>query len=208
MRVAFADVVFDSEERTVTREGRPLHLSPKAFNLLALILEARPRVVGKQAIVDALWPDVVVEEANVRNLVAEVRTALGERAASAIVTLPRVGYAFRGSSVPATAGSRFALAIQGREYPLAEGISVVGRAPDCTLVVRGSGVSHHHLRISVDVRGAVLEDLGSKNGTWLNGTKVSGAVPLRNGDEILFGFVVARFADADEAHATTTVHYR
>jgi hypothetical protein len=205
MRLVFGDVAFDPDERTATRGGAPVHLSPKAFDLLALLVRNGPRAVRKQEILDTLWPDVFVEEANVRNLVAEVRAALGEFAARAVVTLPRVGYAFRSDGLPPAAGPRYVLFVHGREHPLAEGTTVVGRDGDCGIVVHDALVSRHHFRVVVDARGAFVEDLGSRNGTWRNGEKVGGAVEVRDGDEIRVGDAFLLVRTSGDGQRTTAV---
>src|SRR6266446_1295013 len=87
----FGELVFDSSARQVTRSAEPVHLAPKAFELIQLLIEERPRAIRKTELMDRLWPDVVVEEANLKNLVAEIRAALG---AQTIRTVQRYGYAF------------------------------------------------------------------------------------------------------------------
>ncbi len=205
MRLLFGDVAFDSDERIATRAGAPVHLSPKAFDLLALLVRNAPRAVKKQEILDALWPDVVVEEANVRNLVAEVRAALGASAAPAVVTLPRVGYAFRARSLPPAAAPRYSLFVNGRTHPLREGETVVGRAEDCGIVVHDTLVSRSHFRVLVDGRRALVEDLGSRNGTWLNGRRANGPVEIRDGDELRAGDAVLLVRETRDWDGTTAV---
>ena len=92
MRAEFGEFVFDSATREVTRRGQVVRLAPKAFDLLQILIEERPRAVRKEELRERLWPDVVVDEANLKNLVGEIRSALGEE--KIIRTLPRFGYAF------------------------------------------------------------------------------------------------------------------
>jgi len=61
---------------------------------------------------------------------------------------------------------------------------VLGREKDCDIVIPMRQVSRHHSRISPESEGAIIEDLGSKNGTYLNGSLVKEALPLTDGDEI------------------------
>lgn len=70
----------------------------------------------------------------------------------------------------------------------------IGRMPDCDLVVEDESVSKHHARIQWDagIRAALLEDVGSSNGTFHNGSPIHGQVSLYSGDELTFGTV--RFA--------------
>ena len=57
MKVAFGPFTFDAGTRQLLRDGRELHLSPKAFDLLLLLLERRPAVVSKAEVLARIWPD-------------------------------------------------------------------------------------------------------------------------------------------------------
>lgn len=112
MRHRFRDFVFDSDRRQIERAGQPLRLSPKAFQLLELLIEAQPRPVPKSELIRRLWPDTHVEEGNLKGLVAEIRAALGEDdpRLSVIRTVHRLGYAFdAATSAPPASPRRFAL---------------------------------------------------------------------------------------------------
>jgi DNA-binding winged helix-turn-helix (wHTH) protein len=96
MRVQFGPFVFDSETRELLEGGRPLHLSPKSFDLLQFLIEHRPAVVSKAALQDHVWPDTFVDEANVGNAVAEIRRVLGDdpKSPACVSTVSRRGYRF------------------------------------------------------------------------------------------------------------------
>ena len=97
MRTAFAGCVFDSGTRQVTgRSGGALAISPKAFQLLEALILARPKAVSKEDLHALLWPNTFVEEANLPNLVAELRSRLGDDARNPriIRTVQRFGYSF------------------------------------------------------------------------------------------------------------------
>jgi DNA-binding winged helix-turn-helix (wHTH) protein len=207
MKVGFSDLLFDPDTRTITRSGEPLHLSPKAFDLLALLIDARPRVVRKREIVDRLWPDVVVEEANVRNLIAEIRGVIADGNPSEwIRTLPRIGYAFCGDVRTAAARVACGLSAIDRDFTLTAGENVIGRADDCAVVIRASGVSRKHARITVSREGdALLEDLGSKNGTFLGRDRIAIPVVLHDGDRIRLGAAVLVFRSNASTKPTTTL---
>jgi predicted ATPase/DNA-binding winged helix-turn-helix (wHTH) protein len=103
-RCAFGDFVIDPGTRELLRAGRPVPLSPKAFQLLGILVESRPRALSKSELQDRLWPGTFVVEKNLTNLVGEIRAALGDAPAhpSFIRTVPRFGYAFldsRGAEV-------------------------------------------------------------------------------------------------------------
>src|SRR5262249_9896067 len=96
MRLHFGDYLIDTDARSLFRRGRPIHLTPKAFGLLALLAEKRPNAVSKPDLLRALWPDAFVSVGSLTNLVTEVRTALEEDARSPryIRTVHSFGYSF------------------------------------------------------------------------------------------------------------------
>src|SRR5262245_57445664 len=102
LRLRFGDCVFDGNTREVFRGDRLLAISPKAFALLELLLEARPAAVSKPDIHERLWPGIHVSEANLPNLVVELRAALGDdaRHPQMIRTVARFGYAFSADARP------------------------------------------------------------------------------------------------------------
>jgi pSer/pThr/pTyr-binding forkhead associated (FHA) protein len=75
----------------------------------------------------------------------------------------------------------------GRTQPVPEGETVFGRGSDCSVVVNVSAVSRAHARITVSGMGVTLQDLGSANGTRLNGQPITDPVPLRDDDEFQLG---------------------
>src|SRR5262249_28631493 len=85
----------------------------------------------------------------------------------------------------------------GKEMRLSKPITLVGRAVECTLVLRVPDVSTHHAQITLDTEQAVVEDLGSANGTFLNGRRVRKA-RLRDGDKLQFADHVFQVRIEDE----------
>lgn len=210
MQVAFSDFVFDAEARLLTRGGQPVHLSPKAFQLLAELIERRPAAVSKQELIDRLWPDVVVEETNLKVLIAEIRSALGDsgQVPKYIRTVHRFGYAFSAEAREQSRPDRLVAArlLHGeRAYPLWEGDNMLGRAPDCTVVLDWPGVSRHHALIRVSTGRISVEDLGSKNGTWLNDQRIYEPSDLGDGDRIRLGVVTLVLQSNPGARPTTTM---
>src|SRR6266545_3345467 len=96
MRVAFGRFAFDSGMRELLADGQSAHLSPKAFDVLKMLLERRPNVVAKQEISKAIWPNTFVGDAALNVVVAEIRRVLNDdpRTPKYIRTVHRVGYAF------------------------------------------------------------------------------------------------------------------
>ena len=98
MRVTFGACEFDSLRHELRVHGRPVPLSPRAFQLLALLLDRRPEVIAKGELLEQLWPGTFVSDASLHNLVTEVRAAIGDtpQASKLIRTVPRCGYGFIG----------------------------------------------------------------------------------------------------------------
>jgi len=214
LRVSFGDCVLDLERRQLVRGARDVHLTPKALDLLALLVAERPRAVAKTEIRDRLWPGTFVSESNLTTLVTELRAALGDAARSPryLKTVHRFGYAFCASAAELAgrppAGSRrgphFTLEWEGGEVALREGENVIGRQEDAAAWIESASVSRRHARIVVSGGRATLEDLGSKNGTFLGGLRITSAVVLADGEEIRVGAVPLYFRAFDAADSTQT----
>jgi DNA-binding winged helix-turn-helix (wHTH) protein len=207
MRVVFGDFALDLESRELRRADRPVHLSPKAFQLLELLVVDRPRAFSKSELLDKLWPSTFVVDANLSNLVGELRQALGDdpRKPRFVRTIQRFGYAFRDdarSSLPARPTGR--LTWRGGRADLAEGDHVLGRDDDLELRFDSSGVSRRHARIWVSGDEAVIEDLGSKNGTFVAERRITSPTRLGDGDEIRLGSVHITFRRIQRAASTRT----
>jgi DNA-binding winged helix-turn-helix (wHTH) protein len=196
MRLAFESCVFDSDTREVFRGGSVAPLSPKAFLLLGLLIENRPKAISKEQIRKRLWPDIFVSDANLGNLVAEIRAALNDDAQRPriIRTVRRFGYAFRARARPisekdpaTSASAVYRLLWRNREIELEPGENLLGRDRSAVAWVDDESVSRRHARIVIDDDGAILEDLGSKNGTALRGRKIRTPMKLQDKDVIKVG---------------------
>jgi len=196
----FGAFTFDAAARELRRAGAAVALSPKAFRLLEVLIEARPNPVTRDMLYATLWPDVVVEPGNLYGLVAEVR---GATETGVIRTVHRVGYAFAAIAVAEDA-ARFSILLGGDEIPLRSGENVIGRDPHDAVVIRAPEVSRHHARLVVSGTRVTLEDLGSKNGTYIGTHRVDGVAEVRAGDEILVGTVRMRLIAVDALAATAT----
>jgi DNA-binding winged helix-turn-helix (wHTH) protein len=199
MTFRFGNLTLDTESRALTRDGRPIAISPKAFKLLQVLLEERPRAIPKAELHRRLWPDTVVSEVNLPTLIAEIRQAIGDgaRAPEFIRTVYGYGYAFCGNAVAMSRDGRlavpsdqvFRLLWGQREVALSEGENILGRGTDSLVWIDAQSVSRRHARVMVASGLATLEDLGSKNGTFVNGVRLSSPVALRDGDELRIGQV-------------------
>lgn len=87
---------------------------------------------------------------------------------------------------------------------MVEGENVIGRDPDCTVRITSPRVSRRHARIVVDGTRATLDDLGSKNGTHLEGRAIDGPMDLADGDEISVGTAVFVFRAGETTGTTRT----
>ena len=215
MRVAFGACEFDTLRHELLRHGRPTPLSPKAFRLLEILLDRRPEALSKGELLDCLWPETSVSDAGLHNLVAELRAAIGDtpQAARFIRTVPRFGYAFHGDARPvspaptdvaerALAGPH--LLSRRREWRLSEGPNDIGRDPECAVSIDSPSVSRRHARLVVASGAATIEDLGSKNGTYVNKQRVSHAVAVEDGDQIRVGSVTMVFRCSGSLPSTMT----
>jgi len=205
----FGPFEFDSLRRQLLCKEREVHLTPKAFDLLAILLDAAPRVMPKREIHERLWPNGVVTDATLVGLVKELRRALADRDPQAplIRTVHRVGYAFAGRLTPSRKSNRESwrwLIAAGRRVPLLEVESTIGRDPLSTLQLDDSTVSRHHARITLQEAGATLEDLGSKNGTCVSGTPIAAPISLHDGDRISFGRINVTYRETSAALSTAT----
>ena len=202
MRLLFGRFTLDLGGRQLTCAGREIHLEPKAFDLLSALVEARPKALSKAELQERLWPATFVAEANLSNLVAEVRAALDDpaRAPRFVRTVHRFGYAFCADAVPLADPVESMpvrlwcrLEAHGRRFPLASGEHLIGRDPDAGIRFDTATVSRRHARVVVTADAAVLEDCGSKNGTFRGTERLSAPVALADGDTIRFGAVIATF---------------
>ena len=125
----FGDFTLDVAERRLLRDGRPVTLAPKAFDVLAA-LAARPgRLITKDELLKEVWPDSFVEESNLAYHVFALRKALGETAdgESYVETVPKRGYRFT-ASVTAVNGDASAEAPQSLDEPEPQ-VQIAEKAP-------------------------------------------------------------------------------
>jgi len=214
MRLVFDNHLFDGEQRILARDGQSLHLSPKAFALLELLLEARPRVLSKSAIAERLWPDASVADGSLANLVLEVRHALGDvaRQPHYLRTVHGFGYAFCGAASAADALENpfanppvYRVVSPWGEIAFDGGECLIGRASECRVSLASSTVSRNHARLRIGGGAATVEDLGSKNGTYVRGEKIAVPTPIANGEHFRVGSVDLVFRIVSSHSSTDTL---
>lgn len=101
MLYEFGSCALDTLKRQLSRAGQPVPLAPKTFDLLLLLAESGGRVLTKAELMQSLWPDTFVEEANLSFQISTLRKALGDEGAKWIETVPKHGYRFAGTVMPA-----------------------------------------------------------------------------------------------------------
>lgn len=208
--VQFAGFVLDEDRRQLFRGSEPLHLEPKAFDLLVLLLSRRPKAVSKAEIHEAIWPGAYISESSLPGLVGDLRAALGDdpKEPRFIRTVLRFGYAFCGEAAPGPASPpgdvpRWTALWAGREIPLPNGEHLIGRGEECRIRSHSSRVSRQHARVRVTPEHVFVEDLGSRNGTWVQDRRIEGPAELTVGDTVRVGPEVIQLVAARPNALTT-----
>jgi len=216
-RVSFGDFVLDLDSRELRRGGRAVALAPKAYRLLEILVRNRPKALSKIALQEHLWPNTFVVEKNLVNLVAEIRRSLGDDQTHPrfLRTIHRFGYAFQvppgDTSADGTshkAAARFRLSWSDGRARLGEGEHVVGRDPDLELFLDSPGISRRHALIRIAGDEATVEDLGSKNGTFVADRRLDSPARLVDGDRIRIGSVQLTLNAIRKSASTRTEPHR
>jgi DNA-binding winged helix-turn-helix (wHTH) protein len=211
----FGPFLADLRSYELRRADEKVELQELPFRILAALLERTGELVTREELRAVAWPPQVhVDfEHGLNKAVNKIRLALGDdpERPRYLETLPRRGYRFvapveAAESVtgPATPCAAFRLLWDGRTISLAEGENLVGRDSGATVWIDSSTVSRRHARIVVRDGQALLEDLGSKNGTSLRGRRIATPEPLADGDDIAVGSVHMTFRAAGGSRSTQT----
>ena len=182
----------------LSRGEETVRLELKLMEVLVYLAERTGELVSKRELIDAVWKVEVISDGTLTRAIALLRKALGDEARNPrfIETIPKRGYRFIApvKFLDATHSTdlRFKVEVSDGEIPLAEGENLIGRDPEATVRIDIGGMSRRHAMIVVDGAYATLEDLDSKNGTYLRGRRVQKPTRLAHGDEIRIGHKVAR----------------
>lgn len=180
----------------IARGQKSIRLRPRAMDVLLCLASDPGKVVSRQRLIDTVWHTVHVTDNVVSQVVTELRTALGDdaRSPSYIENIPRRGYRLVApvcrldDGLPVAGDlSLFMLAGPGLDFTLKRGENLIGRSSGADIRVNLTQVSRLHARIVVEGRAATVEDMGSKNGTYVNGELISSPTRLELGDEIALG---------------------
>jgi len=190
----FAQFELDLAAYALRVRGKSVKLEKIPMEVLILLVQRAGTLVQRSEIQAALWgTEVFVEhDAAINTAVRKIRQALGDDAEAPrfIQTVVGKGYRFiaplespanhRRSVFP-----RYSLKIGQQEFILQSGETVIGRDPSAGVYVDHPSVSRNHASISIGSDGATLHDLGSRNGTFLNGHRIEG--PEKIDDKSVIG---------------------
>ena len=210
---SFGPYVLDTTTRQLSRCGRNVPVTPKAFQLLKVLLLRRPAAVSKVEIMNRLWPGSFVSEGNVASLVSEIRQVLGGERIDHVRTVHGFGYAFCADATQVPASRRQGTqapcrlieqtGADPRTFAVHEGQTYIGRSSECTVRFSSPTVSRKHARITVASGQAVIEDLGSRNGTYVNGARIRKSEPLPHGAGVKVGAIWLMFHATEVQEQTT-----
>jgi DNA-binding winged helix-turn-helix (wHTH) protein len=205
----FGTFELDLKTGELRRKGARVALQEQPFRVLAMLVERAGDLVTRDDLRARLWPDAVFLDFDqgLNTAVLKIRRALGDLADSPryVETLERRGYRFLAAIEPVAATPEREDADDGstslrvfwndRSIPLCEGSNIIGRDTTALVYIDSPDVSRRHAQIVVSGRSAVLQELGSKNGTFLNERRVEAAA-LSDGDIIRIGRAALIFRSA------------
>ena len=219
--------VFELDLRTgeLRKRGVKVPLQDQPFQVLAMLVARPGDLVTREELRAALWKDAVFVDFDhgLNKAVGKIRHALGDLAESPrfVETLERRGYRFiapversdeagpaRGAADGHAPARLVHVVWNDRAIALAVGTHVIGRDPDAAVWIESSVVSRRHAHIAVHEQGVTIEDLGSHNGTFVNGERLAAARPLAHGDEIRIGPATLILHDSPASDATATDRVR
>ncbi len=177
--------------------GVGVNLERKVMDVLLSLARKHGRLVTRSELIDTVWGTEYISDNTLTHAIAELRSALGcdAKNPSYIETIHRRGYRLLigGSKREATQKATvdkppcFHVVTGDRSVRLGNGENLIGRIPWATVSIESLQVSRRHARIVVDGSTALLEDLGSKNGTYLNGRPLKDPTYLADDDRIGLG---------------------
>ena len=190
-RLRFADFELDLAAYTLWRGSERVRLQRIPMELLTQLVTARGRLVDRAQIQAALWgAEVFVDqEAAINTAIRKLRKALGDEPdrPQFIETVVGKGYRFVAPVHDvvedlATAARhlfpKFVVRHAGREFSLTEGDNLLGRDPEAHVYIDHPSVSRQHALIRIEQNQALIEDLGSRNGTFVDGFRVEARTEL------------------------------
>jgi DNA-binding winged helix-turn-helix (wHTH) protein len=201
----------------ISRGNEIVRVPPRVMQVLLCLADDPGQVVTKQQLIDTVWSKEFVTEGALTRCIAILRRFLGDDARQPryVENIPRRGYRLvmppqalsetedTGRAHP---GTLCWLSYGERRFVLSDGENLIGRAPDAAVHIDSKEVSRYHARVIVAGVRATVEDLGSKNGTFVEGRRLDTACQLRNGDHLAVGSLLMEFRVHDPQGSTETAH--
>ena len=200
---------------TVSRGAERVRVPPRVMEVLLCLVAGHGRVVSQRELIDSVWQEQFVSVAALTRCIAILRKILGDEAAQPryVENIPRRGYRLvirpepltEPPSDPPPEASMCRLRFGKREFVLVEGANAIGRAVDAAVRIDSSKVSRHHAQVAVSGSHATIEDLGSKNGTFVAGHRIDSVCVLEDRDQITIGPAVLVFLAHNPDRPTETL---
>jgi DNA-binding winged helix-turn-helix (wHTH) protein len=207
----FADFELDVAAFTLRRMGVAVRLEKIPMEVLVLLVQRAGTLVERDSIYTALWGSQVFldRDAAINTAIRKIRKALGEDADRPrfVETVVGKGYRFVGRIVPPpldreAPAARYRLTRGAHAFALQNGENVIGRDPDVQVFLDHPSVSRRHARISITSDRVVLEDMNSRNGTYVDGRGITSPTDLRDGAIIGVGPITMTFVSLTAAAST------
>jgi DNA-binding winged helix-turn-helix (wHTH) protein len=201
----------------ISHGGQTVHLRPKVMEVLVCLAGSAGKLVTRQALIDTVWAREFISDSALARAVFELRRGLGDDGPSPryVETIAKRGYRLTAPVTPgsepdeiAAALSPFVVVVGEREVRLCEGENVVGRGADARVRLDSSAASRCHARIVVSGNTATIEDMGSKNGTEVDGRSIAAPTILTDRAVIWIGNVAVTFRVAATDGSTRTARER
>ena len=210
-RIRFLPFEVDLATGELLKNGAAVRLPPQSFAVLAALLNRPGELVTRDELRARLAPADAFGDVDhaLNKAVSRLREALGDEADRPrfVETLARRGYRFvaalDGSDGAGSPRPAARLLYQSRTVWIGAGSHLLGREEGIAVQVDSSTVSRHHARLVLGPHGATIEDLGSKNGTLVNDSRITGPTPLNDGDRIQIGSVALTFRSASVVSTDT-----
>lgn len=200
-------------ENRIKLGERTVHLRPRVMDVLTVLAAHPGEVLARGDVIETVWRRRFIAESVLTRAIFELRQAFDDDPDDPKVVetvqgrgyrlLPRV-HLFGSKAIVEPASVPMLLMWRGQEIQLVEGETLIGRGEGTTIRVVSDYVSRRHARVVATQQRAVLEDLGAKNGTYLNGRRIAGTVELHHGDRITVGPTVLIFRILDPGDTTVT----
>lgn len=179
----FGSFHLDTSRRTLLRDGHEVPLTPKAFEMLVILVESGGKVVTKEDLKQRLWPDSVVEEGNITVQKRALTVALGE---GYIQTVPRIGYRFTAEVRRESEGSGEAV-----------GLAVPPESPDDSMRPQGADPGHNSTEMPLP--SDAVRRSSKVRWAWLLSGALAGVIL----SAVAFVIIARRYAATRGTHETT-----